>query len=260
MADGIRRLFYDLETSPNIVFSWRTGNKLHISPDSIIQERAIICVCYKWEHENRVEHIVWDGGNDKSLVQEFAKVVDEADEIIAHNGDNFDIKWFNGRNLIHGLPPIPKAKTVDTLKIARKNFYLNSNRLDYLGKILLGEGKIPTDFSLWKNICLYNDNTSMVKMVDYCKQDVVLLQRVWEKLRDYDQPKTHAAVYRTGKMEDRWMCAHCGSDDVHLSKTRPTPKGIIQRQMQCNECHRYYTIANSVYENYVVAKEEKNGE
>jgi len=81
------------------------------------------------------------------------------------------------------------------------------------------------------------------------------LQRIWEKLREYDAPATHAAVFETGNMSDRWMCPYCGSPDVSLSKTRPTPRGIVQRQMQCGECHRYYTIADSVFKNYLVAKE-----
>jgi len=252
---GIKRLFYDIETSPNIVFSWRTGNKLHISHDNIIQERSIICICYKWENQNRVYSITWDNGDDKNLVKEFSDIVSSADEIIAHNGDKFDYKWLNGRNLIHGLPPIPKAKTIDTLKLARKHFYFNSNTLDYLSKVLLGEGKMETTFGLWKDICLLNDQTALRKMVRYCKKDVELLQRIWEKLREYDAPATHAAVFETGNMSDRWMCPYCGSPDVSLSKTRPTPRGIVQRQMQCGECHRYYTIADSVFKNYLVAKE-----
>jgi hypothetical protein len=252
----IKRLYYDLETSPCICFSWRTGSKVFLNHDSIIQERAIICVCYKWEDKSKVHSITWNNGDDKELVKEFNSIAQEADEIVAHNGDKFDLKWLNGRNLIHGLDPVPRHKSVDTLKIARSNFYLNSNRLDYLGKILLGEGKIKTDFDLWKDIVLSNNESAMKKMVTYCKKDVRLLQRIYEKLCVYDNPHTHVGVL-DGK--PRWTCPYCGSEEVSLSKTKPTAKGMIQRQMQCKEDGRYYTIANKVYLDYLDAKEVKSG-
>ncbi len=49
-----RRLFFDIEVSPNIVFSWRAGYNLNIDPDNIIEERKIICVCWKWEGKDEV--------------------------------------------------------------------------------------------------------------------------------------------------------------------------------------------------------------
>ena len=138
----IRRLICDAETSPNIGFFWRAGFRLSINHDNILHERAIICICYKWEGERTVHSLEWKKGDDKDLLKRFLKVALEADELVAHNGDKFDIKWFNTRCLKHGLEPPPIWKTVDTLVIARRRFYFNSNRLDYLGKYLLDEGKI----------------------------------------------------------------------------------------------------------------------
>ena len=45
--ETIKRLFFDIETSPNIVYSWRTGYNLTITTENIITERAIICISYK---------------------------------------------------------------------------------------------------------------------------------------------------------------------------------------------------------------------
>ena len=255
----LKRLFWDVETSPNIVLSWRCGGKIFIDHQNIIQERAIICICWKWEDGKRVNALTWDKGDDREMVAKFASVVAQADELVAHNGDKFDLRWFNGRNLIHGLDPVPHGKTVDTLKIARKHFYLNSNRLDYLGSLLLGEGKIKTDFSLWRRILLDNEELALGEMVRYCKKDVVLLQRIWERLRDYETPKTHAGVLLTGNPSDRWTCPHCASVDVKKSKTNTTAKGMVQHQMKCGVCHRYYSIADLVFNFYLRAKESGEG-
>lgn len=250
----VRRLFWDIETSPNIGFFWRPGWKVTIDPDNIIQERAIICICYKWEGQKKVHHLRWNNGDDTEMIAKFMDIVELADEMVAHNGDKFDMAWYNGRHLIHGFDPIPKAKTVDTYKMAARNFNLNSYKLDYLSKILLGEGKIHTEYGMWKDIVLRNDEKAMKKMIKYCKKDVALLERVWQKLRDYDRPSTHAAVNASGNVKDRWKCSHCGSDHVKKSKTRITAMGMKQHQMKCLDCGRYYQIANLVYNWYVEAK------
>ena len=131
----IKRLFFDIETSPNIVTSWRVGYNLNIGPENIIRERAIICVCWKWEGNPKQYSLQWDKGDDKQLLKEFVKVLSEADEICGHNSDKFDIKWLRTRCYINGIPMFPSYQSVDTLKLARSGFYFNSNKLDYLGKV-----------------------------------------------------------------------------------------------------------------------------
>lgn len=251
---AIKRLFWDIETSPNIVFTWRIGGKVYIDHNSIIRERAVICICYRLEGGKKTHHLTWNDGDDSAMLTEFAEVIKDADEMVAHNGDSFDLKWFNARNLINDLPPVPAPKTVDTLKMARKHFRLNSNKLDYLAKILFGQGKVKTDFDMWKSISLDNDPKALDRMVKYCKKDVILLEHVWNRLRDYDAPKTHAAVLASGNSFDRWMCPHCGSDDVKKSKNRVSASGIKQHQMNCRTCGRYYSIPNNVFHWYLENK------
>ena len=47
MTAGIKRLFWDIETSPGLDYSWRCGYKINISSDNIVREPAIICISYK---------------------------------------------------------------------------------------------------------------------------------------------------------------------------------------------------------------------
>lgn len=243
---SIKRLFIDIETSPCIGFFWRPGYRLSISYENIIRENAIICICWKWESSSQVHSAEWDRGNDKPALETFMQEANNADEVIAHNGDGFDIPWINARCLAHGLGPIP-AKSVDTLKILRRRFKFNSNRLDYIAQHLLGEGKIRTDFDLWKDIVLNNCPKAMTKMVHYCKQDVALLQRVWEKLHPFDVPKSHAGVIAGG---GRWTCPHDGSEYVTKFKELTTTKGSRQYQMRCNVCSRYFVISDTVHREF----------
>lgn len=184
-----KRLFFDIEVSPNIVLSWRLGNEISLPHDSIIQERAIICICWKWQGEDKVHSVQWDKGDDKQLLIKFAKIMDSADEVIGQNSDRFDIKWVRTRCLYHGIPLSAKFNSLDTLKMAKAGFNFNSNKLDYMSKFMGFPGKIKTDFDLWKDILLDNSTEALKKMVTYCKGDVLELEKVYNKLQDYSPVK-----------------------------------------------------------------------
>jgi len=246
MPKQIKRMFWDIETSPNLGYFWRPGYKVRLDPDNIVHERAVICICWKWEHQRKINALAWDNGDDKKMIHLFLNEAKKADELIAHNGDRFDLTWFQARCLYHGLDTIPEFKTVDTLQISKRHFHFNSHRLDYLAKHLLGKGKIHTDFSLWKNVCQGNTK-ALQQMVKYCKNDVVILEAVWNKLKAFYKPKTHAGVLQGLA---RWTCPHDGSQEVIKTKTRVTASGMTRHQMMCKTCGRYYTISNNVYGQY----------
>lgn len=243
----MKRLFFDIETSPCIGFFWKPGYKLNIGHDNIVEDSAIICISYKWQDEKRVHTVEWDKGNDRGVLKKFIPILKQADEAVGHNLDRYDIPWVNTRALKHGLGPVPIWKTADTLAIARKRFRFNSNRLDYIGKFLFGEGKIETNYGLWKDIVLKNCPKAMKKMVRYCEQDVRLLQRVWEELHKYHNVKTHAGVLHG---LDKWSCPRCASEDVIKSKNRVTAAGGVQHQMRCKSCGGYYSISDRVFAKY----------
>lgn len=240
----IKRLYMDLETSPNIVTSWNVGYKLNIDYSNIIKERAIICICWKWEGEDTVHSLAWDNGDDHKLVKEFYDVMLEADEVVGHNGDRFDIKWFKTRCLYHGITKMPDIKSIDTLKIARKEFKFNSNRLDYIAKFLGFEGKIKTTFDLWKQV-MANDKQALKDMITYCKGDVVVLEKVYNKLEGYTKAKTHVGVLNG---HSKCSCPKCGSNNTVLRKTRVSAAGTISKQLQCKDCKSYFTISKTEYD------------
>lgn len=250
----LRRLYWDIETSPNIGVFWRATSKAWIPYENIIQERAIICICYKWEGSDTVHALTWDDGDDRGMIKAFLEVAEQADELVAHNGDKFDLKWFNTQCLKYGLPALTEPKTVDTLAIARRRFYLNSNRLDYIAKLLFGEGKNDAPFKLWKKILLENDPEALRLMKEYCQRDVRLLERVYHEFTRFHAPKSHAGVMNG---MEKWTCAHCASSEVRRKKRRVTARGTIQHSMVCKDCRRHYTVSNRDYEKYLEYKNSR---
>jgi DNA polymerase elongation subunit (family B) len=234
-----RRLYFDIEVSANVGLFWQSGYKLQIGTENIIKERAIICICYKWEDDNDVYYLQWDNKqNDKKLIQEFINVANTADELVGHNGDKFDLAWIRTRCLFHNIQMFPSYNTIDTLKVARSKFRFNSNRLDYIGKFLgLGQ-KNHTNFDLWKDIMLKNCKKAMNTMIDYCIQDVVLLEKVHKALNNHIPSKTHYGVIFG---QDRGSCPECGSDDIVINKRRTTASGVKKIQFICKTCFKMHT-------------------
>lgn len=249
----IRRLFFDIETSPMIVYSWRVGWKLNIHTDNIIQDWKVICISYKWEHENKVRNLTWDKNQcDKEMLKEFIALANTADEIIAHNGDRFDIKKIRTRCIFHRIPAFPKYRTLDTLKKAKSGFSFNSNRLDYIAKFLGVGAKLEHEgFQMWVK-CMQNDKKALKEMVKYCDMDIIVLEDVYLAMQSYIKPNTHAGVIN-GNM--KYSCPSCGNEhNISLLKNDVTEKGTISRVMECDSCGHVYNISNSSYKNLITFK------
>lgn len=238
-----KRLFFDIETSPNIGFFWRPGYKIRISHENIIKERAIICIAYKWAGQKSVHCLRWDAKqNDKQMLKRFLVVFNQADEVVSHNGNRFDIKWVRTRCIKHGITMMPNPISIDTLQSARLGFNFNSNSLNYIAKFLgLGEKLHHEGFDMWKDIVLKKDNVALTSMVRYCKQDVVLLEQVWDKMNSYVRARSTVA----GTTRE---CPEC-SGDMKVAKYRISAAGHKQVQLQCTECGKYHTMPRSRFEN-----------
>jgi hypothetical protein len=110
--------------------------------------------------------------------------------------------------------------------------------LDYIGKFLgLGQ-KIHTDFNLWKDIMLHNDKEALNKMIDYCIQDVCLLEKVHKELNNHIPAKTHYGVIFGG---DRGTCPECGSDELVRNLRRVTASGLVKIQYKCKTCNKMHS-------------------
>jgi DNA polymerase elongation subunit (family B) len=168
--------------------------------------------------------------DDKYLVKELWKLFDEADIIIAHNGDRFDIRKTNARFAYYNLPPPSPYKTVDTLKVAKRYFNFTSNKLDSLGDYLgYGRKMAHTGFTLWKG-CMTGDPKAWKTMVAYNKRDVVLLEQIYKHFLPWITNHPNTAV-----MSNRDGCPNCASQNLIKQGFGFTKTGKRQ-QFQCKDC------------------------
>jgi uncharacterized protein YprB with RNaseH-like and TPR domain len=229
-------LFVDIETAPNLGFTWA---KYEQTVFQFLQEGYLLCFAWKWLGDKTIharslpdyDNYTENKSDDQFLAMELHKLFNEADIIVAHNGDGFDIKKSNTYFIESGLKPPSPYKTIDTLKIARRKFKFNSNKLDDLGEHLGLGRKEHTDKNLWFG-CMNGDIKSWKKMVSYNKQDIVLLENVYNKFLPWiDMPKIHP---------ENDNCRNCGGSNLTKQGTRMTVKGRVQNY-QCVDCGHWST-------------------
>jgi DNA polymerase elongation subunit (family B) len=240
---GFKRLFFDIETSYCTGWFWRPSFKTSISYDQVLNNSAIICICYKWQGSNKIHSLKWDKGNDKEMIKKFIDVLLDADEVVGHNSDKFDLKWVRTRCLMAGVNSLPDFKSIDTLKISRSKFNFPSNRLDAIGKYLGFGGKKDTGgIQLWHDIIQRNSTKAMGQMIDYCKRDVDLLEKVFLKLEGYSKHKTHLG-------DNGADCPYCASERTGLNNRVVGATGQIKCRMVCHECKKYFSISLRAFNN-----------
>jgi hypothetical protein len=226
-------LFLDIETLPNISYTW---GKYEQNAIDFKQEWCLATYAAKWVGGKVFSKSLPDyegykpwSYDDSKLAADLWKLFDEAEIIVAHNGDAFDIKKANARFIFHGLNPPAPYKSVDTKKVIKAVAKLNSNKLDDIGKHFgIGE-KIKTDFSLWLG-CMSGEMKSWKQMCRYNEQDVLLLEKVYNRLLPW--AKNHPNL---GTIVSEFCCPKCGSKAMQ-SRGMAITTGMKYRRYQCQQC------------------------
>ncbi len=182
-----RILFCDIESSPILGHAWQRYDTNLIS---MIENTKILCVSYRWNHERETKVLAlphfkgYRGGvvDDRHLMEEIWKLLDAADCVVAHNGDKFDVRKINGRFFAHGMTPPRPYLTIDTLKVARKYLYLDSNKMGDICKLLgIGQKLSTHGVDTWLG-CMNGEKRAWREMMEYNIHDTVLLYKVFNKL------------------------------------------------------------------------------
>lgn len=234
-------LLYDIETSPLLSYVWGLWQQDVLKVEA---DWYMLCFAAKWLGKRKIitsalsDYPLYKKNkeNDREVIKALWKLLDEADIVIAHNGDRFDIRKSNARFIAHGLGPPSPYITIDTLKIARKYFKFDSNKLDELGRHLKIGRKVHTGgMKLWFD-CMSGDLTAWRKMIRYNKQDVRLLQDVYLKLRPWHEnhPSTN------GINDEERRCTVCQSTNIHSRGKKQVASGLsYYKRYKCMDCGKW---------------------
>lgn len=224
----------DIETAPKIAYVWRFF-KEHVGAKQVLDHGHIMSFAAKLLGDDKIIYHENRKDDDKRITQELIKVLDDADIIIAQNGDRFDLPSINGRALVHGLKPPSPYKTVDTLQVARKEFKFERNSLEYLAIILgcapkLAHKNYP-GFELWL-ACLRGDEAAWDEMKVYNIQDILTLEEVYMKMRPWIRNHANLGILLEADVP---VCPKCGSVHVHHRGYTTTNTGKYRRY-RCVDC------------------------
>lgn len=228
--NGARVLLLDIESSPILGYVWR---KWQTDVLHVVEDWKLLMVGYKWLHEKDARVLSGRFLTELELCAETHKLLDKADIVVAHNGDSFDVKKLQAKFAEYHFSPPSPFKTVDTCRIAKNHFGFSSNKLDDLG-VVLGKGrKVDTGgFRLWLDV-MGGDKSAWKHMEDYCKRDVVLLERIYHELKPWTPRHPNMAVYNnSGDM----VCSCCGGSEVEETVNKYYTNSSAYRKYRCLSC------------------------
>ena len=244
---SLKVFVFDIETAPLLAYIWRPYDD-YVTHERLVNDSFMLSWAGKWLEKKRIYSDVLNEQeaqtqHDARIVTSLAEMLREADIIVAHNVDRFDLPMLNNRLLSLGLEPLGPIQTIDTLKLAKRSFRLAYNKLDYLGEFLGLGKKIKTDFALWQ-AAYHGDPGALKRMQKYNKRDVTLLEDVFMALRPYvgGLPRM---VEPTEK--DQRACPTCGSDGLVRRGVYRTNAGTYQKY-HCKSCLRYCSERKSIKE------------
>jgi len=228
-------IVFDIETAPGLYALFQSG-KMYVPPESCIEEPGkIICIAYKWWNKKRTHCLTWDENqDDKAMIEEFVEIANSADILVAHNGDQFDIKTIRTRCLKHRIAMMPNYTSIDTLKNCRALFRMQSNKLNMVAKFLGIPGKMQTGgIKLWLDVTFGKCPKAFNKMIRYCRRDVTLLEEVFDILNPYMPMRSRVNTCIT-------LCPWCGSNRLSVNQRRKyTALGTERVSLKCLDCGKY---------------------
>lgn len=230
-------LIIDIETLYMVGGIWRPW-KQNIQSNQIFKPTSLLSWSAKWLFDNEIMGDILTPKEakkrkDKRIIQSLWKLFDEADIIIAHNGQAFDLPRMNSFFIKAGLNPPSPYRVVDTNRVARKHFGFDYNKLSFLAQELnVPHNKLKTDFELWID-CDKGDKDALKKMLGYNKMDVLVLEEIYLKMRGWIKGHPNLNLYT-----DEHVCSNCGSKNIKLKGSYKTPLNSY-KTMVCGDCGAY---------------------
>lgn len=235
---GAKILVLDIETAPIRAYVWNIWNQ-NVAINQIESDWFCLTWAAKWLFDKKVysgavtpeESIKQD---DKRIIKSLWALINEADLVIAHNAEKFDLPKINTRFLLHGLtPPLP-YQTIDTLKHIRRQFGFTSNKLDYVNKLLNLPRKMEHQgFELWEG-CVKGDDKSIKKMLAYNIQDVKILEETYLMIRAWIKPHPNLGLFILDETSSH--CPSCGSAELTNEGNHYHTTANVYEVMRCGNC------------------------
>lgn len=226
-------LLLDIETTPNLCWTWGTWNQ-NIAPSQIHTPSTVLCWAAKWYGDRKMYFNSTQDDDFEGMMDELHGLLEEADAVVHYNGTKFDIPRINTEIAKLGWDQPDPFKQIDLIKTVRKHFSFQSNKLDFVCQELGLEGKVGgSRMELWID-CMDGDAGAWRDMERYNKQDVRILEQLYEELKGWIHNHPNFGLY-VDDTRGRPICTNCGSNSVVRKGTEQTNTRVYRRY-RCNDC------------------------
>lgn len=227
----LRILCLDIETKPALAYVWSLF-KVNIAINQIARSGETLCYAAKWVGEDNVMFDSVHNNNIIDMLQGMWKLMDEADVILTFNGARFDLPTLNKEFVKYGINPPSPYQQIDLYQTVKKQFKFQSNKLDFICQELgIGAKTQHKGMLLWTG-CMEGNENDWKTMEEYNKQDVILLEKLYNKLIAWVPNHPNYSLYTPS---DIAVCRHCGDSNLQRRGYAYTATQRYQRYV-CNNC------------------------
>lgn len=227
----MRILHLDIETSPNQVYCWGLF-KQNIGLNQIVNSGSTLCWAAKWHGEKEIMYSSVYHQNRSTMLEQIHELLTKADAVVHYNGEKFDIPTLNKEFVIAGMAPPSTYRQIDLMKTCKAQFRFTSNKLDYVAQALgLGAKTQHKGMELWTE-CMAFQKSAWETMRTYNKQDVVLTEKLYNRLLPWIKNHPNVALYSDGT---KVICRTCESTNLHRRGFQFTNASKFQRY-RCMDC------------------------
>ena len=219
-------VFWDTEFTPNLAYVWGLWEQ-NVSPSFVQETQRMLCFGAK-DYKKPTTVVDERVGRVEMLTQLRDRLTD-ADLVVSWNGAKYDTRMANREFVKEGLTPPAPYKEVDLMRIVKQRFAFASNKLDFVAQELGVGRKVDTGgFKLWEGV-MAGDEKSWTKMRRYQKQDVELLEKLFEIVKPWIK-MPHPVTNKAGI-----VCRNCGETHMQRRGVAKTLQGEYDRY-QCMKC------------------------
>ena len=260
---GPKILVFDIENAPINAWVWSMWKTNVIDVE---RDWYLLCFAYGWYdlETSQIKETGFasihqdpkfkkDTRDDSYVLRRLHKLLDQADIVIGHNSDSFDLRKVNDRVLQAGQMPPSPYQTIDTLKESRRYFGASSHSLKNLSRSLKITLKETTEgFQLWRD-CMRGDAEAWGKMESYNRTDVKATAELYTKLRPWIGTPGKRAHPNLGLYikSEGWVCTNCGNEDRSEGGQGFQRRGYYYttanryQKVQCNKCSKWSRLARA---------------
>lgn len=264
-SNKLRTLYFDIEQVPHAEFIWQPYSGFKCDKSLLL---SVSCwdpnndkspTLYRLSRQelkdyvacgdilNKYERINEKNKIDYNLTKLVMEHLNNADVLFTWYGARHDLKYMNGKAMMHDLPFCTHTRHIDVYDTAKSKMSLSSNRLGNIARTLgvAPKGDISPD--KWDR-ARNGHYTSLIEIGKYNIQDVVTLKEVTDKLRPMIRNHPHFRILDKGiddmtvKERKTYMsnyCKFCGGTNITKNGTQLTGVTTISRTQKylCWDCN-----------------------